>query len=250
MGKTSKLKEELEEGRWYVQNLVEDGLETPERFAEFCKSQDALLARHMEDQRFGMQEYRKSHLDRARELTREATLRWREKNWMLTKAQRTARYEQAKFILRGADESAFRAWLQEMRAIRSDEWIQHLPLYGIGRFEADMSRAESRAWDYYRDHQEARPRLLAEYFDPTPGNELLTKSQWLKICLRSHGHCFYCGRGSSSSVTRLQKDHRIPLSKGGRHCALNIVPACRTCNIKKMTQSFEAFVERSIQDLL
>ena len=40
--------------------------------------------------------------------------------------------------------------------------------------------------------------------------------------------CFYC-----KSTEKIQIDHIIPVSKGGRHSIGNIVPACRSCNASK-----------------
>ena len=44
------------------------------------------------------------------------------------------------------------------------------------------------------------------------------------------GHCCaYCKR----KMKRLTQDHIIPISKGGWHCSMNIVPACQPCNARK-----------------
>jgi 5-methylcytosine-specific restriction endonuclease McrA len=40
--------------------------------------------------------------------------------------------------------------------------------------------------------------------------------------------CFYCG-----GLGRIEADHLIPVSKGGRHSIGNLVPACRSCNASK-----------------
>jgi len=42
-------------------------------------------------------------------------------------------------------------------------------------------------------------------------------------------------------------DHRIPLSRGGRHEIENITPACKPCNSRKHTRTeeeFRAFLRR------
>jgi len=44
------------------------------------------------------------------------------------------------------------------------------------------------------------------------------------------GHCCaYCRR----KMKKLTQDHVIPISKGGWHCSMNIVPACQPCNARK-----------------
>lgn len=56
-----------------------------------------------------------------------------------------------------------------------------------------------------------------------------TAAQW-QAMKEHYGHkCVYCER----VMERLEQDHIIPLSKGGSHTLLNIVPACRSCNARK-----------------
>lgn len=40
--------------------------------------------------------------------------------------------------------------------------------------------------------------------------------------------CVYCG-----SLTNIEMDHVVPLSRGGRHSIGNLVPACQSCNRSK-----------------
>lgn len=53
-------------------------------------------------------------------------------------------------------------------------------------------------------------------------------SEWLRLLRRHNYACAYCDR-----KTRLERDHVIPLSRGGRHAIANILPACRSCNQRK-----------------
>lgn len=56
-----------------------------------------------------------------------------------------------------------------------------------------------------------------------------TAAQW-QAMQEHYGHCcVYCGR----QMQRLEQDHIQPLSKGGAHTLVNIVPACRSCNARK-----------------
>lgn len=55
----------------------------------------------------------------------------------------------------------------------------------------------------------------------------VTTAEWQEI-LRAHdGKCRYCGAPGRTM------DHVVPISRGGRHEAANIVPACRPCNASK-----------------
>lgn len=58
-----------------------------------------------------------------------------------------------------------------------------------------------------------------------------TAQQWREM--QSHyGHrCVYCGKRCKGHLTQ---DHITPFAKGGAHTKSNIVPACRSCNSRKM----------------
>lgn len=61
-----------------------------------------------------------------------------------------------------------------------------------------------------------------------PGTYRVTVSDWMKI-LRAFNHrCAYCGKAGEMTI-----DHVLPISRGGRHCVGNLVPACRSCNFSK-----------------
>ena len=56
----------------------------------------------------------------------------------------------------------------------------------------------------------------------------LTFDEW-QVVLKEHDHCcHYCNHRKP-----LTMDHVIPLSRGGPHTRLNVVPACRSCNSSK-----------------
>ena len=53
----------------------------------------------------------------------------------------------------------------------------------------------------------------------------VTKSEMLRIY---SSPCFYCG-----SKTRIQADHVMPISRGGKHSIGNLVSSCQPCNLSK-----------------
>ena len=60
----------------------------------------------------------------------------------------------------------------------------------------------------------------------------LTSQEWLDI-LEEHNYvCAYCGE-EFTCENLPEKDHIIPVSKGGNNVKENILPACRSCNAKK-----------------
>lgn len=83
-------------------------------------------------------------------------------------------------------------------------------------------------------------RLVSDVF---PEFELLLKrnrvlksehtvSEWEWKLVEYDYHCAYCGKLSN----KLQKDHVLPVSRGGTDNIDNIVPACSRCNQSKFNK--------------
>lgn len=53
--------------------------------------------------------------------------------------------------------------------------------------------------------------------------------KWLKLLEIFNYKCAYCGCKSK----KLQRDHIIPISRGGINEVVNILPACSNCNLSK-----------------
>lgn len=65
--------------------------------------------------------------------------------------------------------------------------------------------------------------------------EVCTPSQWFEIKQKFKFRCAMCG--VPESQTRLEKDHVIPLSKGGSKHWTNVQPLCRKCNAIKSNRT-------------
>ena len=61
----------------------------------------------------------------------------------------------------------------------------------------------------------------------------LTAEEWLTILKQHNFKCVYCGKDLFDLFTIPERDHIIPISKGGDNTKENILPACRSCNAKK-----------------
>jgi 5-methylcytosine-specific restriction endonuclease McrA len=72
--------------------------------------------------------------------------------------------------------------------------------------------------------QKINRRLLLSHIESA-----LTQHEWESIQEKAKYRCFYCKKRDK----KLTKDHVIPLVKGGKDIASNIVPACRRCNSVK-----------------
>lgn len=95
---------------------------------------------------------------------------------------------------------------------------------------------------YVRDWRAANPlrrrasRAVSRRHD-TEGADLTTK-QWEAMLQAANGICSYCG-----TEQRLQLDHVLPLSRGGRHTLTNVVPACADCNMVKNSKTVAEWLD-------
>lgn len=61
----------------------------------------------------------------------------------------------------------------------------------------------------------------------------LTAQEWQDILKQYNHKCAYCGKDLFNLFAKPEKDHVIPISKGGDNIKENVVPACQSCNSKK-----------------
>ncbi len=71
----------------------------------------------------------------------------------------------------------------------------------------------------------------------------LTDDQWANL-QQAWGGCAYCGADS----VPLQKDCMLPISRGGRYTASNVVPACGSCNASKCNIEVTTWMRRKKLD--
>jgi len=101
-------------------------------------------------------------------------------------------------------------------------------------------RAENKDRVALYDHTKRAKRRAAIKCDR------VTLAEWNEIKARYRNCCAYCGM----RFARLTMDHVIPLSKGGRHIAENIAPACRLCNGRKTNMLPIEFAQQKLGRLL
>ncbi len=68
----------------------------------------------------------------------------------------------------------------------------------------------------------------------------LPEPAWEEMKRAAGYRCAYCSEVSAV----LQKEHKVPLSRGGANSAANIVPACPTCNYRKGVLTDSEFRDR------
>ncbi|MDZ7585568.1 MAG: HNH endonuclease [Thiobacillus sp.] len=85
---------------------------------------------------------------------------------------------------------------------------------------------------------EARREKYKQRLESAEGSH--TDSEIYQIRKRLNDLCFYCGDALQGSG---EKDHIVPLSKGGSNWACNITLACLSCNRDKYNKSVLEFVQ-------
>ena len=79
------------------------------------------------------------------------------------------------------------------------------------------------------------------------GKELNGKDR-TAILLRGHFTCAYCGADLTRLPSRqVQMDHLIPIARGGRNAADNLVPACGPCNRIKCDRDWRDYAPGGAQ---
>lgn len=155
-------------------------------------------------QRCNMAVWRVANPERAGEQARRSMATWRKNNPDAAKARSLAQRQRTREHCRQ----------------KSMEWRRANP---------ERSRAGAQSWaarnrNKRKLHNDARRARMLQN-----GVFVVTLQDWDRIIARYRGCCAYCGEPS----TELQREHVIPLARGGRHSVGNIVPACATCNSTK-----------------
>lgn len=91
-----------------------------------------------------------------------------------------------------------------------------------------------RKGTYTQTWREKRDRIIANK------KEGQTWEEWKAKLVEYHQCCVYCGRSlfDSNGKFRGERDHRIPLCRGGSNKIENIVPTCRGCNLHKCKMTY------------
>jgi hypothetical protein len=69
--------------------------------------------------------------------------------------------------------------------------------------------------------------------------EVVSNEDWQWLIRQYNENCAYCGQ----YMEKPTRDHYVPLAKGGRNVASNIVPSCNSCNCSKQAKTGEQLEE-------
>jgi hypothetical protein len=104
------------------------------------------------------------------------------------------------------------------------------------RTRADRKQKQSESNSRYRRNNLERFRQYAQrrYHIKRNLPATLTMDEWEYIKSVFEWTCCYCG-----AACDLDREHFIPVTKGGGYTLENILPACNSCNTSKFNNDFE-----------
>jgi len=113
---------------------------------------------------------------------------------------------------------------------------EYLTKYKKGWYEANKKRISKRKkeWSLTERGKASRQRIDTKRRTKIEGVlNTLTAGDWQDILKKHNFKCVYCGKDLLTLFGKPEKDHVIPISKGGNNTKDNIVPSCRGCNARK-----------------
>ncbi|WP_169721564.1 HNH endonuclease signature motif containing protein [Nocardioides alkalitolerans] len=126
-------------------------------------------------------------------------------------------------------------WVARHRAKDAERYLreaEHRREYARAQYDRNREAYVERSRAYRREYPERRRRAhdrRAEWIRSHPDYRHFPDSEWRALVNRLGGRCAYCNERRDD----LQRDHVIPLKRGGRHAIANILPACPPCNGSK-----------------
>lgn len=126
------------------------------------------------------------------------------------------------------------------RRVEGAKWRdpEQIRVYMKGYLAKNRERVNERARDWTRRNPQRRSATrrmwAAANREWIASNARLrrigtaTLNDWLDVLAEHEGRCAHCG-----TTERIECDHKVPISKGGRHEKGNLQPLCRRCNAKK-----------------
>jgi hypothetical protein len=140
--------------------------------------------------------------------------------------------------------------IKEEENQRSREYFEKHPNYRKERYEATKTHHSELTKKWYEENKEKHKELTKRW--RSENRELVnmycrnyqhkkkglpfdfSPDDWDACLDYFDNSCAYCGEKSD----RLEKEHFIPVSKGGAYTKDNIIPSCKSCNVSKHAHDF------------
>lgn len=140
---------------------------------------------------------------------------------------------------KGQIRQAGKIYRQRVKLTRNEQKKQHYESHKTQirqRNDAWAKANPEKAQEINKRAKEKRSRLLEN------GRCDLTAAQWATILKIQNYKCASCGE-----VKPLERDHVVPISKGGEHTASNIQGLCRHCNATKHNKPNLAHTKEDVE---
>ena len=122
-----------------------------------------------------------------------------------------------------------RLYLAQYRKDHHDEIVRHNAEY----YARNRLRIRAQQGPYLRSHFKAHPEIYRAKVNARRARiaqvgGLHSIAEWTDKQVLFACCCAYCGEKRP-----LERDHKVPLARGGTDDITNILPACRLCNASK-----------------
>jgi len=124
---------------------------------------------------------------------------------------------------------------QQYNLEHKDEIAEH----GRQRFQEHKDEIREQHRQYRQEHPEVHKAVRSRQRARIANSDgHFTAEEFRLLCESLDNRCFYC-----EQQLPLTPDHIVPISKSGSNRIENIVPACRSCNARKSTKTFDEFLK-------
>ena len=138
----------------------------------------------------------------------------------------------------------------EKRKEYGEQWLKDNPEYSKQYYQKNKERMDKQHKQWKKDNPKNIKKTQKKYFKTDKGKatsqrghynrrakelkciNTLTAQEWINILKEYKFKCAYCGK-EFNLFDKPEKEHVIPISKGGNNVKENVVPSCRSCNSKK-----------------
>lgn len=116
---------------------------------------------------------------------------------------------------------------------------ERLNAEGRARYWINPEKERLKDREFYRKNpDQMRTRVIKRRALQRGATGTHTTQEWNEKKMLFANCCTYCGEERP-----LQREHKIPLDRGGSNDISNIVPSCKSCNLRKGRKTDREFLE-------
>lgn len=211
---------------------------TTEYYGKVNKNKDGLKSKCIICYKEYMRNYNKKHYAENKEQYKQNHKKWAEEN-----------HERMLNLQRDWYQKNYQI-IKEKENQRSREYFENHPDYKKERYQSTKAHHNELTKNWYnknkdrhkeltkrwrKDNRELANTYCVNYQHKKKGLPFdFSVPDWYACLEYFHQSCAYCGEKRDN----LEKEHFIPVSKGGSFTKDNIIPACKSCNVSKHANNF------------